>query len=258
MKARTRRIGNFGLLVKNYVKARTGYPSEIFRYLKRLLKVRKPLILDLGCGTGISTRQLAKLGRVIGCDKDPIMLKYAKSVKGPGVKKYILAVADNLPFEKQTFDLITAFSSFHWFDDKKSVAEMYRVLRPGGLLFVANKSGTTNFGKRYRHWGEGYRQAIIKTLGQQIARFKEDFYDPKKTLKKNGFKQVKVKKWKGTEFYTLPKALQYVQSVSIWNSVPEPLRRKALAGLVVYFKDLQSREGKIGRGLNIQAISGVK
>ena len=49
-------LGKFGGQVKNYEKGRSGYSHEVFAFLKSLIKAKKPLILDLGCGTGIATR----------------------------------------------------------------------------------------------------------------------------------------------------------------------------------------------------------
>ena len=251
MKTRTRRIGNFGNLVKNYVRARTEYPLEVFDYLRKLKKGKKLLALDLGCGTGISTRQLARLFETVGCDKDPIMLRYARKSRNPGVKNYVRASADRLPFTNETFDIVSAFSAFHWFDDRRSVMEIKRILKPGGLLFVANKTGVVR-------WGEGYRKAIIKSTGRHIAAFKENSYNPVKTLRWYGFRNVKMKHWNRSEFYTLQKALQYVQSVSIWNSVPGALRLRALDGVRSYFKKVRADTGKIERKMNIRAVSGAK
>ena len=103
MKQRTKLLGKFGEFVKQYEKVRRPYPIEVFRFFKSLLKTKKPLILDIGCGTGISTRQLAKIGTVIGCDPDLKMLKAAKKDKSAGVKKYVVGLAEKLPFAEKFF-----------------------------------------------------------------------------------------------------------------------------------------------------------
>lgn len=216
-------LGKFGGMVKNYEKGRSGYPSEVFAYLKSLVKVKKPLILDLGCGTGIATRQLTKIGRVIGADPDKIMLGAARKYKSPKVMRYVAAQADKLPFKDGTFDAVTAFSAFHWFDDKNSVAEIRRVLKPGGIFFTANRPGV-------RSWGQGYRKAISKSINIPVAQFVTGQiaagqpWEPEKIFKKAGFKNIEFKQWKKSENYSFPRALRYVQSVSIWNSVPQHLR----------------------------------
>lgn len=246
-----KKLGKFGEFVKQYEKARRSYPPELFGFLRKLLKAKKPLILDLGCGTGISSRQLAKIGTVIGCDPDPKMLRAAKSHRNSGVKKYIQASADNLPFADATFDLIGAFQAFHWFDDKKSIAEIRRVLKPGGLFVAISQTGN-------KSWGEGYRMALIKSIDREVAHFKGDKFRPREILKKSGFKQIKTKIWNKTEIYSVPLALNYVEAVSIWQSVPKALRARALKGLREYFKSILKKHGKIERRVTVKAVIGMR
>src|SRR3989344_1484500 len=108
------KLGKFGEFVKDYEKARRSYPPQVFNFLKSVLNVSRPLVLDLGCGTGISTRQLSPCGMVIGLDPDPLMLNAAKKHQKVGQEKYVLGAADHLPFNNSTFDAVTAFASFHW------------------------------------------------------------------------------------------------------------------------------------------------
>ena len=245
----TKRLGKFGEFVKQYEKARRSYPPEVLRFLKSLIKVKNPKILDIGCGTGISTRQLKNIGEVTGVDPDPKMLKAARAHKSK-VKIYVLAKAEKLPFKSQTFDIVTAFSALHWFDDKKSLLEIKRVLKPGGLFFVGGHTGSISWGK--------YRNAIIEAIGQEIAQFKSVKFNPKKLLIGSGFKKVKVRLWNKKEYYTLKNAIEYVQSVSIWQSVPRSLRQKALKGVEEYFKNILRNYGKIERKLIVKVVAGIK
>jgi len=252
MKMTKKNIGRFGGQVKQYESGRRDYGPEIIEYLKSLLHSKNPLILDLGCGTGISTRQLISIGKIIGCDPDLIMLKAAKRHKTNQLIKYIVSYADKLPFKDSTFDAVTAFAAFHWFNDKKSVSEIKRVLKPGGLLFLANKTGTAS-------WGNGYRQAIIKSTGVKVIGFRYNTnYDPINNLKRNGFLKIKTKTWKKSEIYTLANALEYVQSISIWNSVPKNKRKLAIKGLREYFEGLLKNKGRIERKLILKAVAGYK
>jgi hypothetical protein len=109
-----------------------------------------------------------------------------------------------------------------------------------------------------KSWGEGYRSAIIKSIDQEIARFREDVYKPEKDLRKHGFKKLRVKIWKRSEFYTVPNALEYVQSVSIWNSVPRALRAMAIDGVKKHFQRLFKKHGKIERRLVVRVVAGYK
>ncbi|MCP3984982.1 MAG: methyltransferase domain-containing protein [bacterium] len=97
-------------------------------------------ILEVACGTGIGTEFLHKaLSRdveIVATDLNPGMLEYAREHRGafPGVR-YELADALSLPFENQAFDgVVCQFGIMFFPDIAKGLAEMFRVLRPGGFL----------------------------------------------------------------------------------------------------------------------------
>lgn len=91
-------------------------------------------ILDVGCGTGYSTKILEKTGHEAkGIDIVPSMVKKAKE-KGLDV-----TVSDmkDLPFEDNSFDAIISISALQWAKDVKAVArEFLRVLKPKGKAVI--------------------------------------------------------------------------------------------------------------------------
>jgi ubiquinone/menaquinone biosynthesis C-methylase UbiE len=94
------------------------------------------LTLDIGCGEGRVSRDLASLGhRVIGVDPSPTMLAAAREADPEG--EYVEADAAKLPFEAGVADVALAFMSLMDMDDMRgATAEIARVLEPGGA-FVA-------------------------------------------------------------------------------------------------------------------------
>jgi trans-aconitate 3-methyltransferase len=98
------------------------------------------LALDLGCGTGIVTRQLAKhFDFVIGTDPSPNMIKQAQSsIQGHqryGNVTFHEGSAERTPsLEDDQVDLIVAGQAAHWFDYARLWPEMKRLVRPGGTL----------------------------------------------------------------------------------------------------------------------------
>ena len=95
------------------------------------------LTLDVGCGEGRVTRDLAGLGhRVVGVDGSETMLAAAREADPGG--EYVLADAASLPFPDGHADLAVAFMSLMDVDDMAgSVRELARVLQPGGKLALA-------------------------------------------------------------------------------------------------------------------------
>lgn len=112
-------------------------------------------VLDLGCGSGRHTIYLAKAGfTVYGVDKAPHAIEItAERARQEGLKKVFLSVADmaTLPYESEKFDaVVCVWSTGHGYrsDIVKSIEEMHRVLKPGGILlsdFPSTKD--RNFGK---------------------------------------------------------------------------------------------------------------
>lgn len=92
-------------------------------------------ILDIGCGTGAMLDELAPFGHVTGADFAPEALAFCRQ-RG---SHYPLTRADvrRLPFASDSFDVVTAMDIIEHIDnDKAASAEIFRVLRPGGRLFV--------------------------------------------------------------------------------------------------------------------------
>jgi SAM-dependent methyltransferase len=94
--------------------------------------------LDVGCGEGHNTRLLAKRGaRVTAIDISRVFIQQAQELEGRerlGIN-YHLASAVELPFPESSFDFATAFMSLMDVPETdRVIAEVYRVLKPGGFL----------------------------------------------------------------------------------------------------------------------------
>ena len=91
--------------------------------------------LDIGCGSGLSTRALAGTATTsIGIEPVEAMVKVAPQV-APGAS-FVHGRAEALPFAARTFDLLTAAGSLNYVDLDLFFLEARRVLAKNGLLFV--------------------------------------------------------------------------------------------------------------------------
>ena len=130
-----------------------GFVDEICRQVSD----RRPRILDVGCGTGANLLMLSKYGEAEGVDVSEDALAFCRE---RGLDKVRLGAAEELPYEDNSFDLVTAFDVVeHMDDDLAGLTEMQRVLRPGGrvLLFVPTfmflwglQDEVSNHRRRYR------------------------------------------------------------------------------------------------------------
>ena len=92
-------------------------------------------LLDAGCGTGFNLVALASLGRAVGIDLSQDAIRFCRERGVRAARASLLA----LPFAEARFDVVTSFDVVYhdWVsDDRAAVAEMARVLRPGGVLLV--------------------------------------------------------------------------------------------------------------------------
>lgn len=124
---------------------------------------RDAAVLDIGCGGGRTLARLAELapdGRLDGIDASPKSVaasrKYNKAALTTGRMDIRQASVSSLPFADGRFDLATAVEThYFWPDLAADLAEVRRVLRPGGrLLLLAEVYNTPKFDARNRKWLE--------------------------------------------------------------------------------------------------------
>ena len=104
---------------------------------------RGAVALDVGCGGGHLTYRLAPLvSEVVACDLTESMLAAVveqASLRGLPNIDTREAAAESLPFQTATFDVVaTRFSAHHWHAFAEGIAEMARVLKPGGLALMSD------------------------------------------------------------------------------------------------------------------------
>jgi ubiquinone/menaquinone biosynthesis C-methylase UbiE len=114
----------------------------IITRLKTVSGDRPTTILDVGCGTGVfADRIAAALPRSTICGIDLVAGMLAGGNKRWQALDHRAAPvqgdSERLPFLDETFDVVTCANSFHHYPHQaRAVAEMYRVLKPGGRLFL--------------------------------------------------------------------------------------------------------------------------
>ena len=99
-------------------------------------------VLDVACGTGVVTRLVAARvgpsGRAVGLDLNPVMLAAARAGASKLDIEWVEASAQSIPLPDSGFDAVVCQQGFQFFPDKaRALAEMRRVLVPGGRLTLA-------------------------------------------------------------------------------------------------------------------------
>lgn len=240
--------GDFGGLSAHYSSGRKGFPAAAIAHVLAGVPPKDGQVLDIGCGTGIATRLLAETGRVVvGTDRDERMLDQARR-DSPSRIPYLVAPAESQPFPDNTFDLVTAFSAFHWFCTCETLDEIRRVLKPGSRFCAINKDEYGGFKKGC--------QFIMKRYTHEVWENVKYEYDPVQILAKYKFKTIDTQQWRALERLNRNEAIEYAQSISIWNMVSNEMKATALEDIAGYVDQQCSAQGEIFRKIVVTVVSG--
>lgn len=105
-------------------------------------------ILDAGCGGGANVKRLleaAPKGQVTGLDYSDVCVEETEKVNRTAIRegrcRVVQGDVSSLPFEDDSFDLVTAFETvYFWPDIEQTFAGIRRVLKPDGVFFICNES----------------------------------------------------------------------------------------------------------------------
>jgi demethylmenaquinone methyltransferase/2-methoxy-6-polyprenyl-1,4-benzoquinol methylase/phosphoethanolamine N-methyltransferase len=145
-------------------------------------------VLDVGCGTGevaLLAKTRTKAGRVYGIDPAPEMIAVAKS-KAARKKLNVdfrVGVIEALPFPDASLDVVTSSLMMHHLPDDLQVggmAEVYRVLKPGGRLLIADFMQPTGSILKHLFMVVTHHQKVQSGLAQEV----------KELLQETGFSQI--------------------------------------------------------------------
>jgi len=143
------------------------------------------LLLEVGCGTGISYPLLGrKTSQYVGVDYSPAMAEKAASKDYPGF--FVCTDATNLPFRDGVFDAVVARGALHHIkDDGRAVGEAYRVTSPGGVFACVEpnnvnpliscirytmKNVFSSYSRDQRAYGPGSLARLIRGAGFKVSR----------------------------------------------------------------------------------------
>lgn len=109
--------------------------QKVAQRLASLLPENRGRALDVGCGSGFLTTMLQPLFRSVdGLDATPAMMERVPDFSNVALTE---GLAEDLPFPNDTFDMVCAYSFLHHLlEPSAALREMYRVLKPGGRIYV--------------------------------------------------------------------------------------------------------------------------
>jgi ubiquinone/menaquinone biosynthesis C-methylase UbiE len=119
-----------------YELARPGYPDEAVAVLVAMMGLAAGVrVLDLAAGTGKLTRRLVELGTSVVAVEPVEGMRAQLRQAVPGVE-VLDGTGEAIPLPDGSVDVVTVAQAFHWFDAPRALAEIARVLKPGGGLAI--------------------------------------------------------------------------------------------------------------------------
>ncbi len=162
--------------------------------LNHVLVKPNDIILDIGCGGGGNVNKLAKIaieGKVYGIDNSEISVEISKKVNKELIENGNVEIqhasVSSLPFNENTFDLVTGYETYYfWPDLINDLKGVYKVLKPGGILALINEgyiSENEKYRKRNEKWAkignfeihtpEQFKEFLTKAVFSEIEIFTE-------------------------------------------------------------------------------------
>ncbi len=182
----------------DYNSVRPGYPAQLFRDIQNHCEVGKDSkLLEIGAGSGIATMELAKLGgSVVGIEPGANLAKIAKErTKTLDNVKIVETMFESFPAQDK-FDVILAFTAFHWIDGAVKYQKVEELLKNEGYLvliwnsfFQSESSVATEVNEAYREFlpeiyekglqtTEVNRKVLAKLNNREIETYESKLFCP--------------------------------------------------------------------------------
>lgn len=159
-----------------YHESRPSFHAEALTYFHQgKAEIIYDSALDVGCGTGQSSVALAEWSKnVTAIDNSQSMLNNAVSKSNI---IYQLADAENMPFAGNSFDLVFVASSFHWFEKRKFLNQVNKVLKKKGKFLIYDSYVHEGLSKDFqREFGERFPRPFHDV---RIVQGELEFFDMK-------------------------------------------------------------------------------
>jgi SAM-dependent methyltransferase len=227
-----RHAASFGRVAEAYDRGRPPYPSAALAWLTDELEITSASrVLDLAAGTGKLTAALVpRTGHVIAVE--PVAeMRRVLSARRPEAE-VLAGTAEQIPLAAGSVDAVFVAAAFHWFDADVALAEIHRVLRPGGGLgLLWNRPEWEG-----EDWYAGFTTMLDRAREEQEAPNRYIAGEWRVALgRSSAFGPVRKREFRHVHHVTREGFLARVASWSVFAVLPDPEREEllgAVAGLL--------------------------
>lgn len=203
---------------KYYANYRPEIPTAVVEYLKNKYNLDgQGLLLDIGCGTGLSTRAFAPLfSRVIAFDVNQEMLNEAIAMDDTHNIDWRLCSDDELDLGDEKVKMAIAIRSFNWMNQYPFLQRLHDNMVDGGVVSII---GDGSFWTGKEPWQKRVKEVIQEFLGKDRKAGKEKKYNAPVepyivTLEKNGYKDIDYKAIPIIRHWDIDSIIGYLYSTS--------------------------------------------
>ena len=228
-------MGTFEFDGEKYKRASTHQKEWGRELITRLVLKGNERILDLGCGDGILTEQLADLvpsGRTVGIDASAGMIETAGKIEKDNLEFLHLDI-NKMDF-KEEFDVIFSNAALHWVKDhERLLRSSYKALKPGGVILwsFAGEGNCRNFFEVIQ------RKMAEKKYAEYFRNFEWPWFMPseaqyEKLISDKGFDKIQVSIANRDRFFPsaeeMAKWIEQPSIVPFIKNIPENMKESFL------------------------------
>lgn len=158
----------FEAAVERYERGRPGYPDDAVSFLVRALGITDDAeVVELGAGTGKLTELIVHTGAQIVAIEPVSAMREALERNCPTVR-VLDGTAEQIPLPDECADAVVVAQAFHWFDGRRALTEIHRVLRPEGSLGLI-----WNVRDEASDWSERLTALFDRLAGEGAPRYRD-------------------------------------------------------------------------------------
>lgn len=208
----------FSGTARYYNQFRPKIPREVVDYTRNKYGLDGTgVLLDAGCGTGISTRAFAPFfARTIAFDVSEEMIREAIAITEDASIEYRVCSDDELDLGGEAIKHVIAVRSFHWMDQSRFLQKIKHNMREGGAISIISDG---SFWTGQEPWQRTVKEVVQSFLGaERRAGTKGKFSAPSLPyeiiLENNGFSCLDYKTIPITRYWTIDNIIGYLYSTS--------------------------------------------
>jgi SAM-dependent methyltransferase len=149
---------------------RPSAPARLGPLLRAYAGVARPDVVDLGSGTGLSTRWAAAwAASVVGVEPNPDMRAQADARPTAGVR-YVEGISNATGLADASADVVLAVQAMHWMEPESTLAEVARLLRPGGVFAAVDADWPPMTGSTAAEQAWAALHARVRVLEARLSR----------------------------------------------------------------------------------------